>query len=191
MSKTGNQREPSSTHPSSSKAGFNQRRTGHMTAPHPGPKPEKRRILELHAIFLSHDGRGDNKIAIRHLGNCLRVMGANPSEAMIDEHVRQLKAASLRRISFDEVMTIYCSLGKHGGRSSPQKKQMEVEQFTASLNLFDTNNSGFLPAVKLRRILSQCGECMSGWEVDDLLRGRINELGMVNYKQLIQDIMKD
>ncbi|XP_016976387.1 myosin-2 essential light chain [Drosophila rhopaloa] len=189
MSKAGNQPNSSSIHSSSSKAGFNQKRIGDMTAPTPRPKPEKRRILELHAIFLSHDSRGDNKISIRHLGDCLRVMGANPSEAMVNRHVRQLKAATLERISFDEVMTIYCSLGKHGGRSSPRKRQIEEEQFTSCLNLFDTDNSGFLSAVSILRILTQSGECMSKLEVDELLRGRINEQGMVNYKQLVHDII--
>ncbi|XP_016994141.2 myosin-2 essential light chain [Drosophila takahashii] len=187
MSKKGNQLKPPSIHPSSTNhPGCNQK----MTAPLPNPKPEeKSRILEMHEIFLGHDTRGDNKISIRHLGDCLRVMGANPTEAMVGKHVRQFEASTMERISFDEVMTIYSSLGRHGGRLSPRKKQIEEEHFIECLKLFDTDNSGLLPAIRIRRILTQCGECLSAFEADQLLKGRINEQGMVDYKELIHDII--
>ncbi|XP_017047474.1 myosin-2 essential light chain [Drosophila ficusphila] len=203
MSAAGNQLNPSSSHhPSSQPANFNQGKKSRKTATSPSPspsnpsappppnrKPEKSRILELHAIFLGHDTRGDNKISIRHLGDCLRVMGANPTEAVVTKHVRQLQAASLERVSFDEVMAIYSNLGKHGCRSTPEKKRIEADQFADCLRLFDTDNSGLLSAARLRRILGQCGERMSAFEVDELLKGRINEQGLVDYRKLIHDIV--
>ncbi|XP_037711538.1 myosin-2 essential light chain [Drosophila subpulchrella] len=189
MSEKGNQPHPSSIHPSSKQPGCNQKMMSNMTAPPPNPKPDKNRILEMHAIFLGHDTRGDNKISIRHLGDCLRVMGANPTEAMVNKHVQKYRASTMDRISFDEVLTIYGSLGKHGGRSSPKRKLIEEEQLTYSLSIFDRENSGFLPAIRIWRLLTQCGERMSAFEVDELLKGRINEQGMVNYKELIHDIV--
>jgi len=160
-----------------------------MTAPPPNPKPEKSRIMEMHAIFLGHDTRGDNKISIRHLGHCLRAMGATPTEAMVSKHVRQYEASTMQRICFDEVMGIYSSLGKHGGMLSPKKKQIEADQFVSSLRVFDTDKSGWIPAIRLRRILTKTGECMGSMEVDELLQGRINKEGLVDYKKLVQDII--
>ncbi|XP_016956564.1 myosin-2 essential light chain [Drosophila biarmipes] len=189
MFRKGNQPKPPSIHPSSNPAGCNQKMMSDLTAPPPNPKPDKNRILEMHAIFLGHDTRGDNKISIRHLGNCLRVMGANPTEAMVSQHVREYQASTMDRISFDEVLTIYGSLGKHGGRSSPKRKLVEEERLTYSLSIFDTDNSGYLTAIRIRRLLTQCGERMSAFEVDELLKGRINEQGLVNYKELIHDIV--
>ncbi|KMY87638.1 myosin-2 essential light chain [Drosophila simulans] len=189
MSRKGNQLNPSSIRPSSTIPDCNQKRRSDMTAPPPNPKPEKRRILEMHAVFLGHDTRGDNKISIRHLGHCLRAMGATPTEAMVSKHVRQYEASTMQRISFDEVMGIYCSLGKHGGISSPKRKQIEADQFVSSLKLFDTDNSGWIPAIRLRRILTKTGERMGSMEVDELLQGRINKEGLVDYKQLVQDII--
>ncbi|XP_017076090.1 myosin-2 essential light chain [Drosophila eugracilis] len=189
MSRTGNQLNPSIIHPSSRKPDKLPMRMGNMTAPPPNRKPDKSRILEMHEIFLGHDTRGDNKISIRQLGDCLRVMGANPTEAMVSKHVREFRVSSMERISFDEVMTIYSSLGKHGGRLSPKNKKREEEQFTSCLKIFDTDNSGLLSAIRLRRLLTECGDRMSPYEVDDLLKGRIDEQGMVNYKKLIHDII--
>ncbi|EDW87368.1 myosin-2 essential light chain [Drosophila yakuba] len=186
---------PPSIRTSSTTPDCNQQWRSDMTAPPPAPapapnpKPEKSRILEMHAVFLGHDTRGDNKISIRHLGDCLRAMGANPSEAMVSKHVRLFEASTMQRICFDEVMAIYCSFGKHGGMSSPTEKQIEEQQFISSLRLFDTDNSGWMPAIRLRRILTTTGESMSSSEVDELLKGRINEQGLVDYKQLIHDII--
>ncbi|KAH8412663.1 hypothetical protein KR009_004342, partial [Drosophila setifemur] len=195
MSKAGKTTNPStSIHQSSIKPGFksNQQKRRDMTPapPLPNPKPEKNsHILELHAIFLMHDHRGDNKISINDLGDCLRAMGANPSEVVVSKNIRKLQDATLRRISFDECMTVYASLGKHTGRPSPQKMQIEEEHFISSLKMLDEDNTGFLPAVRLRNIFTKCGQCMSRSEADDLLMGRINSKGKVNYKKLIHDIM--
>ncbi|EDV31298.1 uncharacterized protein Dana_GF15287 [Drosophila ananassae] len=160
------------------------------SAPAPNPKPSKKpHILELHEIFLMHDHRGDNKISIIDLGDCLRVMGANPSEAVVRKHMRQLEAGCLHRISFDECLAVYSSLGKHASRPSTRRQEIETEQFISGLRLLDAENTGFLSAKQLIHILTRCGECLSQIEADELLQGRINEKGMVNYKDLVQFIV--
>ncbi|KAH8380906.1 myosin-2 essential light chain [Drosophila serrata] len=179
----------SSIHSSSAKADFNRRRSSNRSGPPPRPKPQRSHILEMHDIFLKHDSRGDNKIAISSLGDCLRAMGANPSEKVVKKHIRLLEAGTIRRISFDEVMTIYSSLGKCATKPSARRKQTQELDFTSSLRLYDVDNSGYLPAARLRRILTCCEDCMSDAEVNELLEGRINAHGMVNYGQLIHDIV--
>ncbi|KAH8282435.1 hypothetical protein KR054_007738 [Drosophila jambulina] len=189
MFKRTNQCNASSIHSSSSVAGSKRQKSGSRPAPPPCPKPQRSHILEMHEIFLKHDGRGDNKIAVSALGDCLRAMGANPSQQVIRKHIHLLEAGTIRRISFDEVMTIYSSLGKSATKPSARRKQAQEDDFTSSLRLYDADNSGYLPATRLRRILTRCEDQMSEAEVNELLAGRIDAHGMVNYGQLIHDIV--
>ncbi|KAH8324260.1 hypothetical protein KR074_002674, partial [Drosophila pseudoananassae] len=191
MSRAGNQVKLASIHSSSFLNGFKAEEIPPPSSPPiPNPKPTKRPlILELHEIFLMHDNRGDNKISIIDLGDCLRVMGANPSEADVRNHMKQLEAGCLHRISFDECLAVYYSLGKHASRLSSRRREIEKDQLISGLRLLDSENTGFLSAKQLIHILTRCGECLSQVEVDELLRGRINDKGMVNYKDLIQYIV--
>ncbi|KAH8289946.1 hypothetical protein KR018_008940, partial [Drosophila ironensis] len=150
------------------------------------PQQRKRpQILELHEIFLMHDRRGDNKISISDLGDCLRVMGANPSEAMVEHHMRLLEAGSLQRITFDECLNVYTSLEKLNSK----QKAAEEQQFISTLRLLDEDGTGYIHANRIFRLLTQFGEALSEVEVHELLQGRVNEKGMVDYKELVHFIM--
>ncbi|XP_017022127.1 myosin-2 essential light chain [Drosophila kikkawai] len=189
MLKADNQCHTSSKHPSLTKAVINRQKSSNRPPPPPCPKPKRSHILEMHDIFLKHDSRGDNKIAVGSLGDCLRAMGANPSQQVIKKHISLLETGTIRRISFDEVMAIYSSLGKCATKPSARRRQAQEDEFTFSLRLYDVDNSGYMPASRLRRILTRCEDCMTEAEVNELLAGRIDAHGMVNYGQLIHDIV--
>ncbi|KAH8255622.1 hypothetical protein KR038_007487 [Drosophila bunnanda] len=189
MFKTAKQCYTSSIHSLSTKADSKRQKSTNRPGPPARPKPKRSHILEMHDVFLKHDSRGDNKIATSALGDCLRAMGANPSEQVVKKHICLLEAGTIRRISFDEVMTIYSSLGKSVTKPSAPRKRTQELEFTSSLRLYDVDNSGFLPAARIRRILTCCEDCMSEAEVNELLEGRIDAHGMVNYGELIHDIV--
>ncbi|ALC40147.1 CG17237 [Drosophila busckii] len=137
--------------------------------------------------FLQYDLRGDGKLELSQLGDCLRVLERNPSEASIRQHIQKLRAsnAAIARISFDEFLPILESYPAIAATSTD-----EAAQFIDSLRMFDEQGTGYLPAGKLRRILASCGEPLSKHELDELLSNRINAQGLVNYVELIHAIIK-
>ncbi|XP_034667949.1 myosin-2 essential light chain [Drosophila subobscura] len=158
--------------------------------PSTAPKPKKRGNLPwLRDAFKQHEQRGDGKISVAHLGDCLRVMGTNPTESLVQHHMRQLQAAGLQRISFEEVLAIYTSLGKDSGVLDGKQSQKMAAEYISSLRLLDVQGTGYLPAARLRRVLTKCSECLSEEEMDELLKDRVNDQGLVNYVDLVHAIM--
>ncbi|SPP79759.1 myosin-2 essential light chain [Drosophila guanche] len=158
--------------------------------PSTAPKPKNRGHLPwLRDAFKQHEHRGDGKISVEHLGDCLRVMGANPMESLVQHHIRQLQAAGLQRISFDEVLAIYTGLGKNSAVLDAKQGQEKAAEFISSLRLLDVQGTGYLPAARLRRVLNKCSECLSEEEMDELLKDRVNDQGLVNYVDLVHAIM--
>ncbi|XP_022225018.2 myosin-2 essential light chain [Drosophila obscura] len=159
-------------------------------APRTMPKPKSCGHLPwLREAFKQHEHRGDGKISVSHLGDCLRVMGANPMESVLQHHVHQLQAADLQRISFEEVLGIYSNLGKDSGVLYGNMGQQKAEEFISSLRLLDDQGTGYLPAARLRHVLTKCSERLSEAEMDDLLEERVNDQGLVNYAELVHAIL--
>lgn len=132
--------------------------------------------------FLQHDLRGDAKIGHSQLGDCLRVLGLNPSGASIRQHIRQLGERHIERISFDEFLSIYKSIQESEAKA-------EADQFISGLSCFDEQHTGYIPAIRLRHILANCGECLTKRELDELFENRVNDQGLVNYVELVHAIM--
>ncbi|XP_068151977.1 myosin-2 essential light chain [Drosophila tropicalis] len=139
-------------------------------------------------IFLMHDMRRDGKIGIVQLGDCLRVMGINPSEACVRQHQQQLRAGAIGRISFNEFISIYKKISKEM-QNNPCNLTQQAEEFISTLRVFDEEGNGHMPAARLRHILTQCGDCMSPTEMNELLNNRVNEQGLVNYIEFVHAIM--
>ncbi|XP_034101572.1 myosin-2 essential light chain [Drosophila nasuta] len=135
--------------------------------------------------FLQHSQRGDAKIAHSQLGDCLRVLGLNPSEASIRQHIRQLHEQHIERISFDEFMSIYNSI------QSEDSDSPEAEHFIAGLRLLDEQHTGYIAASRLRYILANCGECLTEAELDELLEHHVNDQGLVDYAELVHALMAE
>lgn len=135
------------------------------------------------------DHHGDGKIELSQLGDCIRVLGANPSEKSIRQHVRKLRASHLERVPFDEVMSIYESIVAAAGAAAKRNGPGTVaEQLIYGLRFFDEHNTGYIPAARLARVLTNCGERLTNEEMKELLAGRVNDLGLVNYVEFIHAI---
>lgn len=146
------------------------------------------KLQQLHCLFLQHDQRGDSKIALSQLGDCLRVVGANPSEEIIRQQIQKLHERGTERISFDEFLAIYEHVQSEEV-ASPAGIASIAEEFISCFRFFDEKNTGFISANRLRHILVNCGESLTMEEVDQILADRINDQGMVNYAELVNIIL--
>ncbi|EDW75828.1 uncharacterized protein Dwil_GK14989 [Drosophila willistoni] len=145
-------------------------------------------LERIRRIFLTHAMRSDKKISTAQLGDCLRVVGINPSEACVRQHQQQLRDGAIGRISFDEFMSVYEKISKEM-QNNPCNLTQQAEEFISALRLFDEKGTGHMPAARLRHILTQCGDCMSPTDMDELLKNRVNAQGLVNYIEFVHAIM--
>jgi len=132
--------------------------------------------LETFALF---DKKGDNKLEARQIGEVVRALGLNPTEA-------EIKKCGYNnpdeRISFEIFIPIYQSLMK-------QKVNSDPSEFVEGFKVFDKDGNGMISAAELRHLLTAIGERLRENEVDALLAGMENSQGQINYEDFVHHIM--
>ncbi|VEL06790.1 unnamed protein product, partial [Protopolystoma xenopodis] len=123
--------------------------------------------LETFNLF---DTKGDSKIEARHIGELVRALGLNPSEADIRKCGFQNA-----RISFETFMPIYQTLFR-------EDKKPNADEFIDAFCVFDKDANGLISAAELRHLLTALGERLREDEVDQLLAGMENAQGLVPYE---------
>ncbi|XP_017857036.1 PREDICTED: myosin-2 essential light chain [Drosophila arizonae] len=146
-------------------------------------------LKRMRQLLQQFDQCDDGKIELSQLGECLRVLGANPSERCVRQHVRQLRAGHIERVPFDEVMSIHASIVSSTRKAAKESRPDTIaEQLILGLRFFDEHNTGFISAARLARVLTTCGERLTKEEMNELLVGRVNDQGLVNYVEFVHAI---
>ncbi|KAF9925466.1 hypothetical protein FBU30_004746 [Linnemannia zychae] len=140
-------------------------------------------IKEFKEAFNLFDRKGTGNIAASSLGNLLRSIGQNPTQAEIAELVAQADPSSTGVVSFDTFTKIAL-------RADGFKPAGTAEQLIDGFKVFDTQNTGTIPASELRHVLTTMGEALSAEEIDDLMAGAlVDKDGLVNYEVFVRDIL--
>ncbi|EDV99326.1 myosin-2 essential light chain [Drosophila grimshawi] len=148
-------------------------------------------LRKMRQIFLQFDQCGDCNISHSQLGECLRVLGSNPSEASIRQYIRELIASCYERVSFDEFLPIYdCIMSRSTAHQFGADTAFNNEQFKSGLRFFDEHKTGYISADRLRRVLTTSGERLTEVEVNDLLENHVNDQDLVNYEEFVNAITK-
>lgn len=138
------------------------------------------RPSEFQEAFNLFDSRGDGKIQLNQVGECLRALGQNPTESDVLKCTHQLKADE--RISFEVFLPIYQAISK--SRSSDT-----ADDFIEGLRHFDKDASGFISSAELRHLLTTLGEKLTDDEVEQLLTNQEDSQGNVNYEEFVRMVM--
>ncbi|KAJ7384138.1 Myosin light polypeptide 6 [Desmophyllum pertusum] len=109
-------------------------------------------ISEHKEAFLLFDRRGDGKIESTQLGEVLRSLGHNPTQAEVKKSLKEVDPSGANRISFEEFLPIFLSFG--------QRKPIHRsnEGFVDGLRVFDRDGNGQISAAELRHVLTGLGE---------------------------------
>lgn len=139
-------------------------------------------IRDLRECFLLYDKVGDDRIDSSQLGDVLRGLGQNPTNAEIKKNIAELDPVGNKRISFEEFLPIYQSFrGK--------KPKFSSEDFVDSLKMFDIDGSGMINEGELRHLLTSLGEKMTDEEVDVLIQGLEDKQGQIDCEQFIGSVL--
>ncbi|XP_003745544.1 myosin-2 essential light chain [Galendromus occidentalis] len=144
-------------------------------------------VGDYQEAFNLFDSRGDGKINVSQLGDVLRALGQNPTEADVVKFTSQASGGNSKdkdnaRISFDEFLPILAAISKARPSDTP-------EDFIEGLRHFDKDGNGFISSAELRHLLTTLGEKLSDDEVEQLLNGQEDLHGNVNYEDFVRMVM--
>ncbi|KNZ45113.1 hypothetical protein VP01_848g4 [Puccinia sorghi] len=132
---------------------------------------------EAFALF---DKKGTGTISRESLGDLLRALGQNPTQA----EVAELAASAPRDIDF---ATFSAILNRPGGFSPAGT----AEDFIRGFRVFDKEGNGYIGAGELRYVLTSLGEKLSDEEVDELMKGvQIGSDGNIDYEKFVRSILQ-
>jgi myosin light chain 6 len=135
---------------------------------------------EYQETFNLFDNRGDGKIYAHQLGEVLRAMGQNPTEA-------EVKKCGYHndpdfRISFEMFLPILATISKNRDNST-------LEDFVEGFRVFDKEQNGTISSAELRHLLTSLGERLHDDECEQLLVNQEDSQGNVNYEEFIKSVL--
>ncbi|KAF8968195.1 hypothetical protein BGZ46_010930 [Entomortierella lignicola] len=137
----------------------------------------------LKDAFNLFDRKGSGNIATSSLGDLLRSVGQNPTQAEIQELSAQADPSATGVVSYDTFTKIALRIDGY-------KPAGTVDQLIDGFKTFDPENTGYIPAAELRHVLTSMGEVLSDAEVDAFLSGAaVDKDGRVNYETFVRDIL--
>lgn len=112
--------------------------------------------------FSIYDADGSNNIDAIDLGNVLRALNLNPTNATI-EKLGGTKKKGEKLMKLDEFLPIFSQCKK-------DKEQGCYEDFLECLKLYDKQENGMMLSAELSHTLLSLGEKLSDGEVDIVLK---------------------
>ncbi|WFD20786.1 myosin II light chain [Malassezia caprae] len=142
---------------------------------------------EIKEAFALFDKKGTGTIASENLGDLLRALGQNPTQA----EVAQLAASAPRESTCDALTAVdYATFTKILNRPNGFKPAGTPEEFIRGFQVFDKDGTGQIGVGELRYVLTSLGEKLSDEEVDELLKGvSVGSDGSINYETFVRQIL--
>ncbi|KAK9900241.1 EF-hand [Cystobasidium minutum MCA 4210] len=134
---------------------------------------------EIREAFALFDKRGTGSIPSESLGDLLRALGQNPTQA----EVAELASQNPRDIDYDTFTGIL-------HRPDGYKSGGSEEEFIRGFAVFDKDQTGHIGVGELRYVLTNLGEKLTDQEVDEILAGvRVGQDGTIDYRAFVREIM--
>jgi myosin light chain 6 len=135
---------------------------------------------EFQETFSLFDHRGDGKIQVSQVGDVLRALGQNPTEADVKKLTHQHSPDE--RIPFEVFFPIYTQISKSRSNDT-------AEDFIEGLRHFDKDGNGYISSAELRHLLTTLGEKLTDEEVEQLLAGHEDSQGNIHYEEFVRAVM--
>merc|ERR1712223_538940 len=131
--------------------------------------------------FQLFDTKGDGLIQVTQVGEVLRALGQNPTEGDVKKLVQSTnsKGGPDARVTFDTFLPLLQAV-------SGKKITDTVDDFVEGLRHFDKEGNGRISAIELRHLLTGLGEKMSEEEVEQLIHGKEDSQGNIDYEELVK-----
>merc|ERR1711930_6470 len=141
-------------------------------------------IEDFKEVFQLFDTKGDGLIQVSQVGDVLRALGTNPTEGDVKKLVQSTnsKGGSDARVTFETFLPLLQAV-------SGKKITDTVDDFVEGLRHFDKEGNGRISAIGLRHLLTGLGEKMSEEEVEQLIHGKEDSQGNINYEEFVKMVL--
>ncbi|KAF9361428.1 hypothetical protein BGX34_007138 [Mortierella sp. NVP85] len=140
-------------------------------------------IAEYREGFSLFDRKGNGTIESSALGDLLRALGQNPTQAQVQALITEADPSGSGIINFDTFLKV---LTRPDGFKAAGTKQ----DFINGFKVFDKEGNGHITVGEMRYVLTNLGEKLTDAEVDELLKGvEVDKSGRVNYTDFVNMIL--
>lgn len=141
-------------------------------------------LSDFRDAFSLFDKKGDDKIDSSQIGDLLRALGCNPTEAESAKIAKELDPDGTKRINFEEFLPVLLS------KKSSKDSNLTEADFIEGLRTFDRDGTGTISVAELRHVLTNLGEKLSGAQVDSILQNiPESDRGQINYENFVTAVM--
>merc|ERR1712130_230504 len=122
--------------------------------------------------------------SLTQVGEVLRALGQNPTEGDVKKLVQSTnsKGGPDARVTFETFLPLLQAV-------SGKKITDTVDDFVEGLRHFDKEGNGRISAIELRHLLTGLGEKMSEEEVEQLIHGKEDSQGNINYEEFVKMVL--
>ncbi|EDW16096.1 hypothetical protein AWZ03_004805 [Drosophila navojoa] len=141
------------------------------------PDLTEEQIAEYKEAFALFDKSNTGMISVRELGNLMRSLGQNPTDAELRDLVNEVDTTGNGSIEFVE----FCNL------MSKQSVDSDAdEELREAFKIFDKDEDGFISPAELRFVMVNLGEKLTDEEIDDMIReADFDGDGKINYEEFV------
>ncbi|CAK8679678.1 unnamed protein product [Clavelina lepadiformis] len=141
-------------------------------------KLTEEQISEFRRAFDLFDEDGDGTITTGELGNVMRLLGQNTTEAELQDMINEVDADGSGTIDFPEFLTMMAR------KIKDTNSEKEVRE---AFRVFDRDGNGYITAAQLRQFMTNLGEKLTDEEVDEIIEeADVDGDGQVNYEEFIR-----
>ena len=126
------------------------------------------------------DTTGNEKITVDLVGDVMRSCGLNPLGEDINKFIEELGKGA--EIDFEQYLGFHEECAKKGNPGS-------LAGFMEGWKCFDHEGNGFVGNAEIRHVLTSLGDVMTDEDVDELLVGKEDAEGYVNYEEFSKFVM--
>merc|ERR1712025_678400 len=146
-------------------------------------KTNEDQIEDFKELFQLFDTKGDGCIQVSQVGEVLRALGQNPTEGEDKKLVQSTKTRDPdSRLTFETFLPLLAAV-------SGRKFTDTADDFVEGLRHFDKEGNGQISAVELRHLLTGLGEKMTEEEVEQLIHGKEDAQGNINYEEFVKMVL--
>lgn len=141
----------------------------------------KEKISEFKEVFDLFDKDKDGGISTKELGDVMRALGTNPTQAELQVMINEVGKNGSGKIEFKEFMELFNQKMK-----DPDSEEDLIEAF----KIFDKDGNGVISSNELRHVMATLGEKMSQEEAEELIKeADIDGDGYINYQEFVKILM--